>query len=632
MADKAKFDPSDSTQRAVFLDHLVKDIEALEMLVAERRFDTGTTRIGVEQEMCLIDRAGQPSMTAMQILERLGDDHFTTELACFNLEANLDPQIFTGTCLGRIEHELQQLLGAASDAAATFDARVLLTGILPTVRDSDIIAENMTPVPRYTALNDALRASRGSDFSVYIRGVDELITRQATILYEGCNTSFQVHYQIDPERFADHYNWAQLIAAPVLACATNSPIFLGKQLWRETRIALFHQSTDDRRIPSTFRRQRSRVGFGWRWETETVAEYFKDLVCRYRALLTPRIESDSIEDVRQHRTPQLKALNSLNGTVYAWNRPCYGITEGQPHIRLENRYLPAGPTVLDEIANAALWLGLMHAMPDEISQWPKQLAFENVHDNFLRAARHGLGASFEWPRQRSVSADVLLRETLLPMAHRGLQRAELAPSDIKRYLDVIEQRIDSGRTGSQWMLDSLQHLRGTGTAGEAMTAITQGIYSRQQRGDPVHTWQTASLREAGGWKERWSHVEQLMSNDLITVRPDDPFTLVRHILRWSSIRHLPVENDKGELLGMISTDTLIERVHDQSVSDTMRARDVMDARTPATVTPDTPIRDALQRMTEDKLSCLPVLANGKLVGLVTEHDCLRIAKGLASDE
>ena len=477
----------------------------------------------------------------------------------------------------------------------------------------------------------ARRKSRGSDFSVYIRGIDELIASHATILYEGCNTSFQVHYQIDPDRFADCYNWAQLIAAPVLACATNSPLFLGKRLWRETRIALFHQSTDDRSMPSIFRRQRPRVGFGWHWETETVAEYFKEMVCRYRPLLTPRIERDSLEDVTRKRAPTLTALNLLNGTVYTWNRPCYGITDGKPHIRLENRYLPAGPSVVDEVANAALWLGLMNAMPEDIAELPRRLSFDSVHDNFLRAARQGLNANFEWPRQRSIDAENLLRETLLPMARDGLRKADVAQTDIDRYLGVIEQRVDSSRTGSQWMLDSLQRLQNQGSAGEALVAITQGIYSRQQAGDPVHTWQPAEAAEAGGWRQRWSRVDQLMSTDLITVRPDDPLTLVRHILRWSAIRHLPVENDNRELLGMISTDTLIERIQNHSVSSEMCAKDVMDTAAPATVTPDTTIRDALQQMSAGKLSYLAVLANAKLVGIVTEHDCLRLVSSITSE-
>lgn len=629
MGNKAKFDASDATQRSRFLDHLVADVEALELMLAGRHFETGVTRIGVEQEMCLIDGAGRPSMSAMQVLDRLGDTHFTTELARFNLEANLDPEVFSGNCLHRVEDTLQHLLSSASDAAAGLGARVLLTGILPTVRDTDIIAENMTPAPRYEALNAALRASRGSDFSVYIRGVDELITSHATILYEACNTSFQVHYQIDPERFADHYNWAQLIAAPVLACATNSPLFLGKRLWRETRIALFLQSTDDRRMPSTFRRQRSRVGFGAHWETHTAAEYFKEMVCRYRAVLTPRIDGDSLDDIRQQRTPSLRALSSLNGTVYAWNRPCYGITDDRPHLRLENRYLPAGPSIVDEVANAALWLGLMHAMPVDIAALPDRLPFDAVHDNFLRAARHGLGATFEWPLQRQVTAERLLLDTLLPMARDGLERAEIAQADIDRYLGVIEQRTSSGRTGSQWMLDSLQHLQDEGTLGEALAALTQGTYTRQQSGDPVHSWSPAQRSEAGPWHQRWSTVDQLMSTDLITIRPEDPFALVRRILRWSAIRHLPVENDTGELLGLISAETLIERIHDPATSDPLLAGDVMDPAPLVTVTPDTTIREALQRMKAGRRSYLPVLANGRLVGLVTERDCLRMLDSIA---
>ena len=223
MSDKAKYAASDPAQRSAFLNHLVDDLEALEILLAEHRFETGITRIGVEQEMCLIEEALRPAMLAPEILESLRDEHFTTELARFNLELNLDPRTFTADCLSQVESSLGQFLRKANKAAQRRGARVILTGILPTVRDSDITLENMTPIPRYKALNDAIREMRGSDFRFYIRGLDELITSHATVLYEGCNTSFQVHFQIDPARFASQYNWAQAIAAPILSCATNSP-------------------------------------------------------------------------------------------------------------------------------------------------------------------------------------------------------------------------------------------------------------------------------------------------------------------------------------------------------------------------------------------------------------------------
>ena len=631
MSDKAKYATSEPTQRAAFLNHLVDDLEALEIMLQEHRFETDVTRIGVEQEMCLIDDDLRPAMLALEMLESLRDEHFTTELARFNLELNLDPCTFSGDCLSQVENSLGRFLRSANDAARRLGARVILTGILPTVGDSDITLENMTPIPRYRALNDALREARGSDFRFYIRGIDELITTHATVLYEGCNTSFQVHFQIDPARFASHYNWAQAIAAPVLSCATNSPLFLGKRLWRETRIALFHLSTDARSVPSTHRRQQSRVDFGRRWAARSVSEHFRELVCRYKVLLTPAIEYNSLDELRHGRIPRLTALNLLNGTVYPWNRPCYGITGGKPHIRIESRFLPAGPTIVDEVANAALWLGLMNGMPDDCAALPERMSFESAQNNFLSAARMGLAAKFDWLDTGSFTAQELLLDRLLPIARVGLAKAALNPKDIDKYLAIIERRVASGRTGSQWLLDSLEHLqRQQASLPEAVLATTQAIYQRQQLGHPVHEWQLCELAEAGDWKRRWLRVEQLMSTDLITVRPDDPIKLVKNMLRWSNIRHVPVETDEGELLGMISTERLWERADPPQVLETMCAADVMECA-PPTVAADAPIGDALQLMSDAKLSCLAVLVNKRLVGILTERDCLKVAQSMLRD-
>ena len=362
----------------------------------------------------------------------------------------------------------------------------------------------------------------------------------------------------------------------------------------------------------------------------SVVDYFRELVCRHKVLLTPLIKHNSLEELKRGRIPKLTALNMLNGTVYPWNRPCYGITDGKPHIRIESRYLPAGPTIVDEVANAALWLGLMNGMPEDCAELPVRLSFESAHYNFLSAARMGLAAKLDWLDRRSFTAQELLLDALLPIARAGLAKAALAPSDIDKYLGVIEKRISSGKTGSQWMLDSVDRLRQQGTLHEAIAATTEGIYRRQQLGHPVHEWQPGEIVEAGDWRHRWSRVEQLMSTDLITVHPDEPIKLVRNILLWSNIRHVPVESADGQLLGMISTEKLWERGDSGEALENISAADVME-RHPPTVTPDTPIADALRLMTTTNLTCLAVLVNQKLVGVLTERDCLKIARGMLRD-
>jgi len=627
MSDKAKFQAGDDSHRTAFLNHLVDDLKALEILLTGHSFETGITRVGVEQEMCLIDASMRPALLALEMLQAIGDEHFTTELARFNLELNLDPCEFRGGCLGQMQESLERFLRHADETAQRLGARIILAGILPTIRDSDVSLEKMTPVPRYKALNDALRESRGSDFRFDIRGIDEFIASHETVLYEACNTSFQVHFQIDAERFASHYNWAQAIAAPVLSCATNSPLFLEKRLWRETRIALFQQSTDDRAVPSTHRRQRSRVDFGQHWEAGTIVDHFRELVSRYKVLLTPAIDQNSLDELRGARIPRLTALSLFNGTIYPWNRPCYGITNGKPHIRIESRYLPAGPTVIDEVANAALWLGLMNGMPPECQELSRRMRFESAYDNFIGAARGGLGAQFEWLDGAPVTATSLLLDTLLPIARSGLQRASIDAADIDRYLAVIERRVASGRTGSQWLLESVERLGRTASRSEAVIAATRGIYEHQQREHPVHEWPPCAPSGAGVSSGRWSRVEQLMSTDLVTVRPEEPIKLVKSVLLWSSIRHVPVEGDQGKLLGIISSQSLLERIDSLESLESVRAADVMD-REPPTVTPDTPIQEAFDLMAARNLTCLPVLDREKLVGILTDRDCLKIVRSL----
>jgi CBS domain-containing protein len=630
MPGDTKFGASDPGQRTAYMGRLVDDLKALERMLAGGQFETGVTRIGAEQELCLIDYKLQPAMLALELLKSLDDPHYTTELARFNLEVNLDPRELGGDCFAQLESSLVALLTRANKAAHRLGAKIILTGILPTIRDSDITLESLTPVPRYKALNDALRELRGSDFSIHIEGVDELITSKATVIYEGCNTSFQVHYQIDPARFAAHFNWAQAIAAPVLACATNSPLFLGKRLWRETRIAVFHQSTDDRGLPSTYREQHPRVGFGHRWEKHSVVEYFQEVISRHRVLITPLIEQDSLAELKEGRIPKLKALTLFNGTVYPWNRPCYGIMGGKPHLRIESRFLPAGPTIVDEVANAAFWVGLMRGMPDDCIDLPARMRFDVAHSNFLAAARMGLGATLDWLDGQSLPARSLVLDVLLPIARAGLGAAGVQESDIDKYLTIIEERVKNGRTGSQWILDSIERLKGEGSRYEAIAATTEGIYQRQKLGHPVHRWQPSRLSEAGDSMSRWSRVEQMMSTDLVTTQPDEPVKLVRNLLLWSNVRHIPVETGDGTLLGVVSSESLLGKLGPGEDNADLCAADVME-RDPPIVTPDTPVADAIALLSSRDLTCLPVLANGKLVGIVTDRDCLKIVRSLHQD-
>ena len=439
---------ADSSLKQSFTKYLINDLKAVEQMLANKLFEDDKQRIGAEQEFCLIDYSLRPKMINQEMLATLNDEHFTTELAQFNLEANLDPLTFSKNAFSQLENDLISLLTIANKNAHELGAKIILTGILPTIRKADIAIENMTPNPRYMELNNAILKARDDDFKFNISGTDQLVDSHDNVLYESCNTSFQIHFQIDPNRAADYMNWAQLISAPVLASSANSPIFMGKRLWQETRIALFQQSADTRKLKSSLRNEWSRVSFGNHWEKGSALDIFQESVARFKILLPIEITQDALEQLENGTIPKLKALSLHNGTIYKWNRLCYGVTNKKPHLRIENRYIPAGPSIVDEVANTAFWTGLMNNMPVEISELPNRLEFDVAKHNFLAAAKLGLQTQIKWMDGQMYSAQQLILEQLLPMAKTGLQNAKIAANDIDKYLGIIEERVKTGQKRS----------------------------------------------------------------------------------------------------------------------------------------------------------------------------------------
>ena len=619
--------PSDKAQVREFMQHLFKDVKALEIMIHRKMFEEGITRMGAEQELCLIDRSFRPIPSALDVLKELNDEHFTTELALFNLEANLDPLELTGNCLSKAEQQLTRLLKKLGDVTQKFGQDYIMVGILPTIRWSDLRINNITPFPRYHALNEAISRMRGGTFSFRISGVDELVAQDDTVMLESCNTSFQTHYQVSPKDFTKMYNWAQAITGPCLAASTNSPFLLGKRLWRETRIALFQQSTDTQGNADHVREYLPRVHFGSQWLNGTVVDLFKESIARYRALITMPIESDSIDALERGETPKLQALRIHNGTVYKWNRACYGISDnGKPHLRIENRIFPSGPTVIDEMANFAFWLGLMNGIPPKYGRLNKTADFDAAKTNFLRTARMGMGAMFRWVDDQVYSAQDLLLKELLPLAQSGLEKANINPRDINHYLKVIEERVASGKTGSQWQVDSFLSLQKKGTREEAIVALTAGIVKRQKTNKPVHKWALARINEAGNWINRYWRVDQIMSRDLFTVQEDDLIDMVINMMNWRGIRHILVENDRGELVGLVTSTGLI-KYYSTRLGENKEQAFVKDIMTTKMITIDDEMltTDAISLMRKHEIGCLPVINNGKLVGIVTERDFVNVA-------
>lgn len=613
-----------------FILNILKDVKALEIMLEQGMFETGIERMGAEQEMCLVDNYWQPAPVNMSVLTELNDPHFTTELARFNMELNLDPVEFKNDCLAKTENQLRILINKVDVCAQKFNAHPILTGILPTIQKSDLELENITPNPRYKILSDLLLEFRGGYFELHISGTDELITKHQNILFEACNTSFQVHYQIDADQFVDHYNWAQAISGPVLAAATNSPLLLGKRLWRETRIALFQQSIDTRKTSQILRDRSPRVLFGHEWVSGSIVEMFQEDIARHPVIFTAPLEEDSLQLLEQGGVPKLKALMVHNGSIYKWNRPCYGIVNGKPHLRIENRLFPSGPTVVDEIANAAFWLGLMKGMPDIAKKISDNMDFDDAKTNFIKAARMGLGAQFRWlGHEKMIPSDELICKELLPIAREGLSKANIRKEDIDKYLNIINERVESQRTGSQWMVDSFSRFKKEVAVDEALVATTAGLYYRQTEGTPVHTWNRALLKEGGSWVNRYKRIGQIMSTDLFTVKEDDLVNLVTNIMDWRNFHHVPVENEKGDLKGLISSDLLLH--YYGTAFDGQAAKltisDVM-IKEPKTVSPETLTVDALRDMRQLELKCLPVTIGKKLVGVVTEYDFVKICFAL----
>jgi CBS domain-containing protein len=621
-------------QLRAFMRSLLEDVQALEIMLANDMIETGHRRIGAEQEMFVVDRAGRPSPMAMEILAQIADPRFTTELAKFNLEANLEPLDFGGDCLRRMEQGVDELVSLARTGARAYGGRIILTGILPTLRWSDLTLENMTPNPRYFALNREMARLRGGKFHVVLEGLDELEASHDNIMLESCNTSFQIHFQVGPEEFARLYNLAQAVTAPVLAAAVNSPLLLGRRLWKETRVALFEQSVDVRSPLHMERGLPGRVSFGERWVKESVLEIFREDIARFRVVLATGHDENPLDWVRRGHCPPLSALRLHNGTVYRWNRACYGMYNGKAHLRIEIRALPAGPTVVDEVANAAFFFGLMAHYADEIPNVAAIMPFDHAKANFLQAARHGLQAQFVWVDGSTVPARELLLKTLLPKAREGLLKAKLDESDVDRYLGIVTERVEGGRTGSMWALESFTNLCKTGVQDQHLRTLVTGTISRQERGDPVHTWPPVSSAETEDWRESYLTVGQFMTRNVFTVRPQDLIDLAASLMEWEHLKHVPVEDDEGRLVGLVSSRAflrLVARGLTNHKPETVPIAEIMKTNL-VTVSPETPTVEAIAKMREHRVGCLPVVQNERLVGILTEHDFLEVAGKLLEQQ
>ena len=610
--------------RKDFVHHLLNDIEALEYMIKNDLFENGIQRVGVEQELCIVDKDYRPSTNALEILNKINDIHYTTELALFNLEINLDPCELKDTCFSDIEKQLIALLEKGYKVAAETDNnKIILTGILPTLRKKDLIFKNVTPFKRYKTLNKVLKKIRGDDFKLHILGIDELILKHESILFEACNTSFQVHLQVSPEDIIDKYNWSQAIAGPMLSIMTNSPILLGKELWSETRIALFQQSIDLRNVSHISREQKPRVSFGNSWVKDSILELFTDDISRYPPLVFSKFEENSIESVKKGIMPKLKALNLHNGTLYKWNRLCYGVHENTAHLRIENRYIPSGPSVKDEIANALLWVGVMQGMPKKYQKILKKMSFYDARGNFINAARTGINTYFNWI-DKGISAKKLLENILIPMAKEGLLKSKINESEINYYLGIIQKRIDTSTTGSKWIIRNKRKLREKVSKYESNVILTEYIYRNQISNKVISEWDSVDLYENKSDK-KYNKLYKIMSTSIFVVHENDLIKLALKIMEWKQINHIPVVNKRNKIVGVIEKKQLDELDFSSKKVLNMVAKNIMNKDFDV-AHPEMSYKKSKELILNTKNTCVAVITEDKLVGIFTKSDLERIEK------
>jgi gamma-glutamyl:cysteine ligase YbdK (ATP-grasp superfamily) len=475
-------------ERAAYRIKVRRCLDVFALMLHDFAFEADHPMTGLEIEINLIDRDAGPAMRNAQILSALAIPDFQTELGQFNLEINVRPRLIAGDGLLDYERDIRASLNHANDAARQFDARLVLVGILPTLTAKDTVLDNISANPRYKVLNEQIVDARGDDIPIEIRGVERLSTRTDSIAPESANTSVQCHLQVSPDTFANYWNASQAIAGVQVAVGCNSPFLYGRRLWDETRIALFEQATDTRPDEMKAQGVRPRVWFGERWIT-SIFDLFEENVRYFPALLPIVDDEDPVDVLQSGGVPRLGELRLHNGTIYRWNRPVYDVMNGRPHLRVENRVLPAGPTVVDMLANAAFYFGLVHSLAEADRPLWSQLPFSAAEENFHKCCQDGIGAAIWWPRLGEVYAANLVRDQLLLRAHAGLESFGVDENVRERLLGIIEQRCRTGQTGSAWQTEMVRRLEATGLDRiSALQEMTQRYVGYMHSNEPVHTW------------------------------------------------------------------------------------------------------------------------------------------------
>jgi len=464
-------------------------LDVLAQLLDQRRFAPYSPMTGIELELVLVGTDLRPAMCNREILAGIGDPSYQAELGQFNLELNCAPRLLAGTGLDQYRDDLLHRLSIVDMHAGKVEARSVMIGTLPTLTPGDAVLRNLSANPRYLALNDEIVAARGEFIALDIRGAERLRAANDSIAPEAACTSVQFHLQVTPEDFARYWNASQAIAGAQLAVGANAPFLFGRSLWAETRIALFEQATDTRSEQVKAQGARPRVWFGERW-IDSISDLFAENLRYFPPLLPILTDEDPQAVLAGGGVPDLPELRLHNGTVYRWNRPVYDVRDGRPHLRVENRVLPAGPTVVDVLANAALYYGLVRELVEQDTPLWTLMPFGQAAANFHAAARDGIGATQSWPGLGELPAVRLVREHLLPVAAAGLDRLGVAARVRDRLLGVIDGRCAAGRNGDTWQRATVRRLeRDLGLPRpDALAEMLRRYVDLAAGNEPVHTW------------------------------------------------------------------------------------------------------------------------------------------------
>jgi gamma-glutamyl:cysteine ligase YbdK (ATP-grasp superfamily) len=466
-------------------------LDVFARMLRESRFEFERPMTGLEIELNLVDDQGDPAMRNAEALAAIADPDFVTELGQWNLEINVAPRQLAGGGITAFEDTVRESLNHAEEKAREVGAHMVMVGILPTLRAEHMAIDALSVNPRYELLNEQVLAARGEDLQISIDGVERLHMTADSIVPEAACTSVQLHLQVSPEDFANYWNAAQTMAGVQVAVGANSPFLLGKELWRETRIALFQQSTDTRSDELKEQGVRPRVWFGERWIT-SIFDLFEENVRYFPALLPICDPEDPLQVLDRGDTPSLAELRLHNGTVYRWNRPVYDVVRDKPHLRVENRTLPAGPTVIDTMANGAFYYGLVRVLAESERPLWSQMSFSAAEENFTAGARNGIDAQVYWPGLGTVPVAELVLRRLLPMAYEGLDKWGVDAAERDRLLGVIEQRCLTGVNGATWQSRAFhRHYDHTHLdRAEALRVMLRTYRDLMHTNEPVHTWPT----------------------------------------------------------------------------------------------------------------------------------------------